>query len=193
MAARRRRASDAGQTLCSTDSHGLFRSLHLSTWLSLETLTLGAGNLGIPAFREPLKHSLALTQTSPPPPPWRTKKALPFPVLQPLSIHNGAGIVRVYCTIPLVWYRKPERLLLLLLPSVPPETMTTMSSFPQWESSIPMVEPRMLYWARVEKLIKYCQLSDTDNQPCLGTLVTPAWPCSFVSHYGLNTCCREVT
>lgn len=53
--------------LCAADSHTLFRSLHLSTWLSLETLTLGAGNLGIPAFREPQKPSPALTQTLPPP------------------------------------------------------------------------------------------------------------------------------
>lgn len=82
-------------------------------------------------------------------------------------------------TVPL---HSPERLLLLPLPSVPPETMTTMPPFPQWESSRAVVEPRMLYWARVKKLFKYCQLSDADDQSCL---VTPAWPCSSVSHYGL--------
>lgn len=102
-----------GQTLCSTDSHALFRSLHLSTWLGLETLTLGAGNLGIPAFREPLKHSLALPQALPPPPissPSSSRRPLEnrlpeersaLSVLQPLSIHNGAGAVRVYCTTPI--------------------------------------------------------------------------------------------
>lgn len=97
-----------GQTLCSTDSHALFRSLHLSTWLDLETLTLGAGNLGIPAFREPLKHSPALTQALPSPPAdllktgsLKNKERSALSVLQPLSIHNGAGAVRVYCTTPL--------------------------------------------------------------------------------------------
>lgn len=135
-----------------------------------------------PSFQRTTK-ALSSSHTSSPssshrPPENRLlKNALPFLYsnLSPFTME----LEQSGSTVPL---HSPERLLLLPLPSVPPETMTTMSSFPQWESSIAVVEPRMLYWARVKKLFKYCQLSDADDQSCL---VTPAWPCSSVSHYGL--------
>lgn len=78
MAARRRTANVGQTDTLFYRQHALFKSLHLSTWLSLETLTLpSAGNLGIPAFREPQKHSLALTQTLPPPPADLSQKQAP--------------------------------------------------------------------------------------------------------------------
>lgn len=177
MAARRRRASDAGQTLCSTDSHRLFRSLHLSTWLSLETLTLGAGNPGIPAFREPLKHSLALTQTPPPTPrplcPFLSSNLSPFTMGLEQSgstapLHScGSESQRGCC-----YFRYPS--------STREHDHHIISSTVRAWCTHGRAKNAVL--SKSGKLIKYCQLSDADNQPCL---VTPAWPCSFVSHYGL--------
>lgn len=154
----------------------LFRPLYPQ----LELTLFSAGNLGIPAFRKPQRHSPALTHILP-----HLPLQLSTPAPQDALDRQGLPSSTLLGSEG----QSMDRTLPFLFHFMPPETTDNSEIFPrvrarytncrQPPGTALTLKNTWTYWLKIRKLFAFLQLSNTDYHHRPVPVTCPTWTCSL--------------